>query len=377
MLSAASLAAPAEGIDKQDLFQNGEGGYFSYRIPALVATRHGAVLAFCEGRRDSASDWGNIDILMRRSTDRGRTFAPPARVAEVDGPKPQHPVGLANKMVKPEDVGYNNPTAIAARDAVHLLFCLDYGRMFWQRSTDDGATFSRPVDITAALEPLRRDYAWKVCAVGPGHGIETRDGRLLAPVWLSLAHSPEGHHPSVLTTISSDDGGRRWRAGEIAVTDTPQSHNPSEAELVELADGRIMLNARNESANRNRLVATSRDGLTRWSAPRFDPRLPEPICMASLLRVGGKHGPLLFANPDNFQNSQRRNVSVRVSDDEGIVWSATRTLEPGRSAYSDLAALNEKEIFCFYERGPRDGETPRADRLTLARFSLDWVRSGG
>ncbi len=377
LATAAAVAAEPDGLDKQDLFTAGVGGYKSYRIPALVASRKGTLLAFCEARRNSASDWGSIDIMMRRSLNHGRTWTEAQRVVDVPGPKPQHPVGISHKLVQPDDIGYNNPTAIAGKRSVHLLFCLDYYRMFHQVSTDEGTTFSAPVEIIAALEPLRSQYAWKVCAVGPGHGIETRDGRLVAPVWLSLAESPEGHHPSVLTTISSDDGGARWTCGEIAMSDTPQSRNPSEAAIVELGDGRVMLNVRHESPNRTRLVTVSRDGRTGWSTPRYDPRLPEPVCMASLTRVGGRRGSILFSNPDNFESHARRKLSVRESQDEGATWGEARTIEPGRSAYSDLAALNEKEIFCFYERGPREGEEPKGDRLTVARFSRSWLRSRG
>lgn len=123
--------------------------------------KSGTLLAYCEARKGTGSDWSTIDILMRRSTDGGKTWSEPQKIAHVDGPYSKNPAAVAQKLVKPDDVTYNNPVAIADRKtgAVHFLFCMEYMRCYYQRSDDDGRTFSRPVEITATLERFRKDYA--------------------------------------------------------------------------------------------------------------------------------------------------------------------------------------------------------------------------
>src|SRR5947208_3048586 len=127
-------------MEKQDLFNAGEGGYKLYHIPGIVVTAKGTALAWCEARK-KGGDWDQIDILLRRSTDDGKTWSAAKRIADVPGPKTKNPFSLRVKNVDPNDVTYNNPVLIAGRDGtVHMLFCIEYMRCFYQRSTDDGLT---------------------------------------------------------------------------------------------------------------------------------------------------------------------------------------------------------------------------------------------
>lgn len=381
-------------LEKQPLFVAGTDGYALYRIPGIVVTAKGTVLAYCEARRTGKSDWDTIDLFLRRSTDGGRTWSPARRIADVPGPKAKNPVALAQKLANPDDVTYNNPVAIASRDGtVHFLFCLEYARCFYQRSDDDGQNWTPPVEITTAFEPFRREYDWKVLATGPGHGIELRSGRLIVPVWISLGTGGHAHRPSVAATIFSDDRGRTWQRGEIALPDTPEWIIPNETVAVELADGRVMLNARSESKAHRRLVTTGPDGATGWMTPRFDDALLEPICMASLVRVStapGDKNRLLFSNPHNLaradgqevpgKSRDRKNLSLKLSYDEGQTWAVNKVLEPGYSAYSDLAVLPDGTLLCFYEHGRRDDALKKKATsyagLTLARFNLEWLTGG-
>ena len=387
------LRAAAPFIEKQDLFTSGDNpAYHIYHIPGVVVTAKGTVLAWCEARKRPAgvSDWDDIRILLRRSTDDGKTWSAPRSIADVPGPKTKNPFALRMKNVDPSDVTYNNPVLIADRDGtIHMLFCLEYMRVFYQRSQDDGLSFSAPTEITSAFEPFKKDYDWKVLATGPNHSIQLRNGRLIVPVWLSTGTGGNAHRPSVTATVFSDDAGKTWRAGKIAVPDTKEWINPNETVAIELNDGRVMLNVRSESKAHRRLVTTSPDGATGWSTPRFDEALLEPICMGGIVRYNhGGQNLILFCNPHNLakekgaaepgKSRDRKNVSVKISRDEGQTWPVNKSVEPGPSMYSDIAVTQSGTILCFYGRSGDKQATPAfaGGRLTLARFNLEWLTDG-
>jgi sialidase-1 len=347
----ASAAGAAEPI-KSDLFQADTAGYQTYRIPGIVVTRKGTVIVYCEARKSAKSDWGTIDVMLRRSTDGGVTFDAPRKM---------------EKAADATGVTVNNPLAIAdpSSGAIHFLYCVDYARCFYTRSDDDGATFAKPVEITSAFEELRPRYDWKVIATGPGHGIRLKAGRLLVPVWLAMQHS---HRPSCVATIYSDDDGRTWHAGAIVLDTTRDTPNPSETAAVELTDGRVMLNIRNESPRHRRLVSVSKDGIGGWSQPAFDDALFDPVCMASLVRAGDQ---LVFANPaGDGKGKARTNLTLRTSHDDGSSWNAPTLLEPGIAAYSDLAVAPDGALFCFYECGGVNNQQFYTQSLRLAKITL-------
>ena len=378
-------------LEKQALFTVGDNPAYSiYHIPGILVTAKGSVLAWCEARKRQAgvSDWDDIRILLRRSTDEGKTWSTPQSIANVQGPKRKNPLALHMKNVDPADVTYNNPVLIADRDgSIHMLFCLEYERCFYQRSNDDGLRWSPPVEITTTFHSFRKTYPWKVLATGPNHSIQLRNGRLLVPIWLSTGEGGNAHRPSVTATIYSDDQGQTWKAGDIAVPCTDEWINPNETVAIELNDGRVMLNVRNESKTHRRLITTSPDGATHWSTPSFHPSLLEPICMAGIVRY--KHGTenlILFSNPHNLdkakgktipgQNRDRKNLSIKISRDEGNTWPINKLLEDGPSTYSDLAVTKSGNILCFYgSAGNNQGMTAYSGgRLTLARFNLEWLQ---
>ena len=397
-----SLAAPAVSrsteseLSKVDLFTAAQDGYKLYRIPGIVVTSRGTVLAYCEARKSDRGDWGTIDVLMRRSTDGGRTWLPRQQIVHLEGDLPLNPVAAAQNLDKPGENTVNNPVAIVDHEtgAVHFLYCLEYMRCFYMRSDDEGVTWTDPVEITKTFEEFRPHYDWQVLATGPAHGIQLtkgeHQGRLVVPVWLSLGTGGHAHRPSVTATIFSDDHGKTWQRGDIAVPDTPEFVYPNETVIVQLADGRVMLNSRSESKRHRRLITLSSDGATQWSEPKFDGTLLEPICMAGIVRVrepSEKHsGIIAFSNPHNLsrrdgkevpgQSRDRVNVSIKLSYDEGMTWPVNRALGEGFSGYSDLAALPDGTILCFYERGSTDQNSNyRTGLLTVARFDEQWVRA--
>ena len=386
LLLAASLIGPARTaeplLERIDVFEGGKEGYAFYRIPGLVVTSKGTVLAYCEARR-SSSDWSSIDIMMRRSMDGGKTWAPRQKMADIPGPKKKNPAVLGTNLASPDEITYNNPVAIVDRDGpIHFLFCLEYMRCFYQRSDDDGLTWSKPRELTSTFDGFRGYYEWKVIATGPGHGIQLKNGRLVAPVWISPATGAGAHRPSVTATIFSDDAGQTWRNGEIAAPDTQEWVFPNEAMAVQLIDGRVLLNVRTEAKVHRRLVTISPDGASKWSKPAFDDALLEPVCMASIARISEKprKNRILFSNPANLGRADgntatvrqdRKNLSIKLSYDEAKTWPVNKVLDPGYSSYSDVAVLSDGTLLCLYERG-----ASRPDFLTLARFNLEWLTDG-
>ncbi|HEY1172079.1 MAG TPA: sialidase family protein [Verrucomicrobiae bacterium] len=385
----ASAAEPL--LEKVDIFEAGKDGYALYRIPGMVVTKKGTVLAYCEARRTGKSDWDTIDIVMRRSTDGGKTWDAMRKIADVPGPKTKNPVALAQKLGNTNDVTYNNATAIVDKDgSVHFVFCLEYCWAFYMNSKDEGVTWSAPIEITSAFDKFRPEYDWKVLAAGPAHGIQLKNGRLVVPVWLSTGEGGHAHRPSAVSVVYSDDKGKTWHRGDMVVAH-PELKNPSETIVVELADGRTMLNIRSESKEHRRAVSFSKDGATKWSKVQFEEALLEPVCMASIIRVsdektGGKNR-LAFANPDNLtrkdgkekpeMSRDRINLAVKLSYDEGKTWAVNKRLEEGFSGYSDLAMAKDGTILCFYERGSTDEKSStKTGRLTVARFNLEWLSDG-
>jgi sialidase-1 len=379
LLCVVPLCGAPPQFESKRLFEGDAGGYKLYRIPGIVTTRKGTILAYTEARRTGNGDWDTIDIVMRRSTDGGKNFTPQRVIAHAPGKIERSPVAIERKQSRPDDITYNNPVAIADRNgAVHFLFCLEYMRAFYMRSDDDGETFSTPAEITSAFDAFRPEYAWRVLATGPGHGIQLKSGRLLVPVWLSLGTAGNGHHPSVNATIYSDDG-KTWHRGDIAVASTPEFPDPNESAAAQLRDGTVMLNVRTEAKENRRTVVVSKDGATHWSQPRLDQSLPDPICFASIVRF---RNHLLFVNPDNLtradgkdlRSKDRINLTVRLSNDGGAHWIAKRTIEPGATGYADLAVMPDGTILCFYEKVTKtlDG-TAKHDEM-LARFDLKWIR---
>jgi sialidase-1 len=380
-----------------DLFTAGEGTYAHYRIPGLVVSPGGAILAYCEARGSVAGDWSKTDLLFRRSIDGGATWSPAKILAKPPTDARQNPVVAKHRADAAGAITMNNPVAISdlKNKAVHVMYCVEYERCFYMRSDDDGQTFTEPREITSAFDSFRKTYNWRVLATGPGHGIAlSKTGRLVMPVWLSLGTGKSGHRPSCVATIYSDDAGKTWQAGVIVTGHDGTLDNPSETIATELSDGRVMLNIRHESppnanakAGRStrRAVCVGPDGATGWGKITLHPQLADPVCMASLLSFPnpevGQRRLLLFINPFNSEDRQRRNLTLRSSDDDGDSWWIAKDIDKGTAGYSDLAGANDgSAVYCFYERGsatqqPRKGVGAltfvRLDRLAVAKPIID------
>jgi len=356
------------------VFEAEKLGYRLTRIPALVLSGKGTLIAFCEGRT-APGDWSDIDIIARRSRDGGTTWSDMVILAKSEG----GPI--------------SNATPIVDRNGtIHVLYQKNYDRCYIVHSTDDGVTWTKPRDITAAFEAFRPEYNWKVMAPGPAHGIQLQNGRLVVGVWLCEpvgVNAPGGdHRPSCVATIYSDDHGQTWQRGDIIMRNTRKIFNPSESVVVELSDGRVMINSRSESDAHRRLVAISPDGARNWSEPKFDDALFEPVCMGSIFAANDPatgQRVLLFVNPDSSHRPEetnrhgyasRENGVIKLSYDDGQTWTHSRVIDAGPFSYSDLTVAPDGTVYCIYEAGLW-GESPfhLNTHVVLARFNLEWVKN--
>ena len=316
--------------------KNRENGYWIYNIPCILVTRKGTVLVAYECRH--GGDWSVSDIALRRSLDGGKTFQERQLVVSGGGRHTVHGCMLVEK-----------------NGALYMLWNEDYHRAYSAKSFDEGTTWSAPQDISYVYESLRERYPWQVICQGPGHALVTRSGRVIAGVWLANNLGDRNkHYPSVMASIYSDDG-EHWQAGEI-ICGNERFLNPSENVIAQCSDGSFYLNFRQSSENRYRAVARSRSGIGDWSAFSYDEALPDPECAAGLCTANGL---LVFSNcaADKRERDPRRNLTVRISRDDGHCWSCGYLVNEW-GGYSDVAFDDVRQnVIVVYNGGRRDDAT--------------------
>ena len=389
-----------------DVFTAGTEGYHTFRIPVLLMSAPGTLLAFCEGRRDGVRDHGTIFLLLKRSFDGGRTWGPVQVIWQEEGHTSGNPA----------------PVIDEASGKIVLVFCRNNSGVHLTESADDGVTWARPRNITRQV----RLPHWEWYATGPSPGVclhQGKRGRLVIPsnhsarlggVLVGRAHA-----------IYSDDHGKTWQLGEPVPlpaesakfaaelrrqedaerkralgtsraepvepdkTPRPAGRDPgslfagNEACIVELPDGRLMMNTRGSARGvvPARGVSMSEDGGATWSPLRHDAALVEPSCHADLRSVAagqaGNARPLLiFSNPAHPPipdwDQGRRRMTVKLSLDGGKTWPHAKRLHEGPSSYSSLTVLRDGTVLCLFE----GGAAHRREWIRLARFPLSELLPG-
>jgi BNR repeat protein len=383
-------AAAAEGVWYTPVFVQGEGGYHTFRVPAVIQAADGTLLAFAEGRVRSASDDGNIDLVMKRSVDGGATWGPLQIVVDDGGNKVGNPVPVLDRSNGRIVLNVTRTGGDVTGDDIvcGLASAEDTRRSFVLHSDDNGESWSRPKEITQDVRPDN----WRHFVGGPGHAIQlTRGehaGRLVVPGNHTIA-PPEGsgivcpdERLSGAHSLYSDDGGRSWHLGGVDIPLTGVV-NPNESTVAELGDGTLYFNARdqNGSSAGTRAATTSSDGGASFDGPyREVPDLVAPVVQGSVLKLSilaDPGEPLVFSAPGSA--TSRENLTLSLSDDEAATWRTGPVVHRGPAGYSDLVEINDPDqlqdpaLGVLYENGVPTTDNPSPpyyQRITFARLPM-------
>jgi len=346
LLNAHSLYSQKRAVN---LWEQGTGKYKNYRIPAIIVSQKGTLLAFCEGRE--GGDAGDIDLLLKRSFDNGRTW----EKEQVVWNDAQNTCG--------------NPCPVIDRETgrIYLLLTWNLGsdheakiirkesestrKPYVCYSDDDGESWSTPVDLSATCKVP--DWGWY--ATGPGIAIQLKSEKYKNRIVIPANHSyddPKGKERGGPFSygshvLLSDDGGKNWRMSQ------PIKPGCNESQVVELSDGSLLMNMRSYNDKKCRAISISKDGGETWSKIYHDNQLVESRCQASLLSYGVCNGKnmFLFANP-SVPNG-RTHMMIKASFDDCQTWANSKLIYAGSSAYSCMTKLPNGDIGLFFECGEK------------------------
>ncbi len=348
----------AGALQQVTVFQQGESGYNTFRIPAIVQANDGTLLAFAEGRVNSAGDSGNIDLVLKRSFDGGATWGP-LQLIQSNGTT---------------EAGNPAPVVDLNTGNIIIFFVTDRQNPAYRMSTNNGATWSAKVDLTATAKLS----TWNGYAAGPVHGIQLLRGPHAGRLIVSGNHTllnhnlnPDGRESHM---IYSDDGGVTWQVGGV-LKNSSGDINPNESTIVELVDGTVYMNTRNQGGlDKRRLKGYSTDsGLSFVGPAQVEYQLVDPVVQGSLLRYaaidqGDAVNRILFANPAT--ETSRVRMTIKSTFDETVTWNSGKLVYRGPSGYSDMV----KTAFgggILYE----NGTSAYYNKISFARFDTAWLDS--
>jgi sialidase-1 len=333
---------PIRDLDSTDaIFKRRSEGYFCFRIPAIVKTKEGTLLAFAEARKNNCSDEDDIDLVLKRSTDGGKTWGPLMVVWSDGNNTCGNPSPIVDQVTGRVVLLMTWNLGTDKIGTINDGTSTDTRRVFITYSTDDGLNWDAPKEITNDVK--KPEWGWY--ATGPVHGLQIQSGphknRMVIPCdYIELRRNGGKGFSHV---IYSDDLGDTWHIGGIS-----PNERANESTVAELSDGRLMLNMRATGRNA-RWVAESEDAGLSWKNMRTDYNLVEPVCQGSLLDayVNGQH-TLFFSNP---ASTARENMTIKMSTNNGGSWDKYVRIHAGPSAYSDIVMINDQTVGILYEGG--------------------------
>ena len=350
------------------VYISGSEGHKSYRIPAIISLPDGTILAFAEGRANGSADFGDVNIVLKISQDKGKTWSQLKTIVDYDSLQAGNPAPVAD-LTDPQfpdgriflfyNTGNNHESDVRNGNGVR--------EVWYKTSSDKGITWSDPVNITTQVhKPKQPEFNpaynfpedWRAFANTPGHAMQISDGkykgRIIVPVNHTQGDPLPGWEDCYAHVFFSDDHGLTFRSGSNIPV--PGSN---EATAAELSGDRLILNARNQKGNiKTRITAISEDGGETWTTAKYENQLPDPVCEGSILTAGryNNRNILAFCNPAD--TSDRNNLTLRLSYDDGETWKHSIVIDRSDdekekrnfTAYSDIVALSSGRIGILYER---------------------------
>jgi len=343
------------------VFRSGESGYHTFRIPAIIRADNGDLLAFCEGRKNGSGDFGNIDIVMRRSADGGKQWGELQVVAEFNDLQAGNPAPIID-LLNPDHPGrvwlfYNtgNCTEQQMRERMGL-------KETWYRVSDDhGINWLPPVNITTQVHKHSGNSSlpgdWRSYANTPGHALQIMNGPFKGRLVVAANHSsgpPLGRFRDYRAhAFFSDDFGRSFQL-------SPDVEYPgsNESMAAELGNGGILLNSRNQSGDQKfRLISRSRDAGRSWDTTYLEKNLIDPVNQGSVLTLGYAGKNAIIAHSHAQDSTRRNNLMLHISRDDGRSWKPYMVIDQALegaskdyTAYSDLVVFQTNRLGVLYER---------------------------
>lgn len=340
------------------VFKSGNAGYAIYRIPAIVKAPGGDLLAFCEGRVNNGGDFGNIDIVMKRSVDGGTSWSMLQVVIDADSLQAGNPAPVVD-LLDPQypggriflfyNTGNNHEGEVRKGKGQR--------RVWYVTSVDNGKTWSAPTDISSQVHRHGTSDDWRSYANTPGHGLQLSQGPHAGRLFIAANHSegtPKGRFEDYKAHgFYSDDHGKTF-----ALSASVARPGGNESIAAELAGGRVLLNSRNQRGDiKERLISLSNNGGVSWDTSYFDTVLIDPACQGSVLNIGWKKNKAVLAFSNAATRSKRDSLTVRISVDEGATWKYSLLVDHSlagtkgdHTAYSDLVLVNKNSLGVLYER---------------------------
>ncbi len=352
---------------KVPVFVSGTEGHKSYRIPAIISTPNGNLLAFAEGRVHGSGDYGDINIVLKISKDKGKTWGALQTVVDADSLQAGNPAPVVDvtdpaypggRIFLFYNTGNNHEGEIRKGHGIR--------EVWYKTSTDGGHTWSEAVNITTEthrpMQPLVNsayNFAedWRSYANTPGHAMQFQHGKYKGRIYVAANHSAGNPQPQFMDYEAhgfyTDDHGKTFHIGE-----TVSMPGSNESMATELSDNKLMMNSRNQRGDiRARIVSISNNGGESWDTTYFDKTLIDPVNQGSILTIGYKKGNAIIAFCNAADTKRRDNLTLRISYNEGHTWSKQFEIDksPGNekndfTAYSDLVKISPDKLGVLYER---------------------------